>query len=184
MNSHKFFTNKECKYYPCHKNKDGSPMEDINCLFCYCPLYLLDCPGDYTITSMGIKDCTNCTLPHHKENYDLVLNTFSNKFLMIGVPECNDPECVTNNNSSSYMCDKCINNLIGNISDEDLYELYAVSSEFLKSSPKSVDEFIKRLPDSEIKNKLNNSSGQEKTDMVTNFWFESVNSILLDRSGK
>lgn len=33
-NSHRFFENRECKYFPCHKG-----LEDFNCLFCYCPLY-------------------------------------------------------------------------------------------------------------------------------------------------
>ena len=32
--SYKFFENKACKYNPCHEG-----MEQINCLFCYCPLY-------------------------------------------------------------------------------------------------------------------------------------------------
>lgn len=40
-NSYKFFENKECEYYPCHKD-----MESINCLFCYCPLYHLDTVQD------------------------------------------------------------------------------------------------------------------------------------------
>ena len=33
---YKFFQNKKCEYFPCHK---GIPEEDFNCLFCYCPLY-------------------------------------------------------------------------------------------------------------------------------------------------
>lgn len=42
-NNFKYFENRDCKYYPCHK------AEHINCLFCYCPLYLKDdCPGTYT----------------------------------------------------------------------------------------------------------------------------------------
>lgn len=179
--SHRFFTNKDCKYYPCHTHEDGSPMEDINCLFCYCPLYLLDCPGNYTFTSMGIKDCTECTLPHHKAAYDTILDIFANKFLMSQTPECEDPKCATNDRESSYMCDICISNLINSISSDDLYELYAVSSEFLKDNPEAVNEFIKRLPDGEIKDKLNDSNEEDKTESVNKFWFESVNSILLDR---
>ena len=43
-NSSKFFANKDCEYYPCHKMEG-----DLNCLFCYCPLYHLeDCPGNPT----------------------------------------------------------------------------------------------------------------------------------------
>ena len=43
-NSYKFFENKDCKYYPCHKG-----LDKINCLFCYCPLYTLGkaCGGRY-----------------------------------------------------------------------------------------------------------------------------------------
>ncbi len=71
-NSSKFFANKECKFYPCHKF-DG----DINCLFCYCPLYNLDCPGDYKIIDKGdkkIKSCIDCTFPHDPDNYDKVIS--------------------------------------------------------------------------------------------------------------
>ncbi len=40
-NSYRFFENKECQYYPCHKG-----IENMNCLFCYCPLYSREhCPG-------------------------------------------------------------------------------------------------------------------------------------------
>ena len=39
-NSYRFFENKECQYYPCHKG-----IENMNCLFCYCPLYSREhCP--------------------------------------------------------------------------------------------------------------------------------------------
>lgn len=65
-----FISNKECEYYPCHK-MDG---EDINCLFCYCPLYhVKDCGGTYTFTEKGIKNCKDCTFPHRKENYVQVI---------------------------------------------------------------------------------------------------------------
>jgi Zn-finger protein len=64
-NSSKFFNNKECEYYPCHNMKD----ESINCLFCYCPLYYLEsCQGHYVIKE-GIKDCSNCTIPHQVGTY-------------------------------------------------------------------------------------------------------------------
>lgn len=33
-NSYRFFFNRECQYYPCHEG-----IEEMNCLFCYCPLY-------------------------------------------------------------------------------------------------------------------------------------------------
>lgn len=66
--SYKFFENKECEYYPCHKGLDR-----INCLFCFCPLYKLVCGGNYKILPNGVKDCSNCTFPHKAENYDKVI---------------------------------------------------------------------------------------------------------------
>lgn len=71
-NSHRFFANKECKYYPCHEG-----MEEMNCLFCYCPFYGREnCPGkpEYReYEGKRIKICTGCTFPHQAENYDMIL---------------------------------------------------------------------------------------------------------------
>ncbi len=71
-NSHRFFENKECKYFPCHGGVD-----DFNCLFCYCPLYHLEnCPGNPVYKEKEgkrIKVCKNCTFPHKFENYDMVV---------------------------------------------------------------------------------------------------------------
>jgi len=71
-NSYRFFKNTECRYYPCHKGVD-----ELNCLFCYCPLYRLEnCPGQFTmIESNGktIKSCLDCTFPHKHENYDKII---------------------------------------------------------------------------------------------------------------
>lgn len=71
-NSDKFFENRECKYFPCHKH-DG----DFNCLFCFCPLYdLKNCPGDNMIIEKDdkkIKSCINCNYPHKPENYDTIM---------------------------------------------------------------------------------------------------------------
>lgn len=72
QNSHRFFENRECKYFPCHKG-----LEKFNCLFCYCPLYHKEkCPGNPSYLEKEgrvIKVCTNCTFPHQPENYDKVL---------------------------------------------------------------------------------------------------------------
>lgn len=70
-----FFQNKECEYFPCHKGVDE---EDFNCLFCYCPLYVLgrECGGSPTFLENGVKDCTNCTLPHNPDNYGYVTGQF------------------------------------------------------------------------------------------------------------
>lgn len=72
-NSERFFSNTACKYYPCHEG-----IEEMNCLFCYCPLYRFEnCPGNnyYIEKENGkrIKVCTNCTFPHQPDNYDRVI---------------------------------------------------------------------------------------------------------------
>lgn len=70
-NSHKFFANRDCEYYPCHEG-----IEEMNCLFCYCPLYHLEnCPGNPSYKEKDgrrIKVCTACTFPHRPENYAAV----------------------------------------------------------------------------------------------------------------
>jgi len=76
--SYKFFINKECEYYPCHNNIDE---EEYSCLYCYCPLYPYeDCGGNFTILSNGIKDCSNCLIPHNRHNYDYIVNKLKEKF--------------------------------------------------------------------------------------------------------
>ena len=67
--SAKFFCNKDCEYYPCHKG-----LSEINCLFCFCPLYRDEnCGGNFTVLSNGIKDCSNCIFPHVAGNYDKII---------------------------------------------------------------------------------------------------------------
>lgn len=71
-NSYKFFQNKQCEFFPCHKVSDDK-LKDFSCLMCYCPLNPYeDCGGNYAILPNGWKDCTNCTIPHF--NYLYVLN--------------------------------------------------------------------------------------------------------------
>ena len=72
MEHYKFFQNKECEYFPCHKT---DKPEDFNCLFCYCPLYHLgeNCGGNFYITENGVKSCVNCLRPHKKENYEEIV---------------------------------------------------------------------------------------------------------------
>ena len=73
MGSYDFFQNKDCPYFPCH---EGLGEDSFSCLFCYCPLYALGdkCGGNFTYTQQGIKDCTNCLVPHRRENYLKVLS--------------------------------------------------------------------------------------------------------------
>lgn len=63
-----FFSNKECEYFPCHK---GANPDKFNCLFCYCPLYVLgeNCGGNFSYLPNGYKDCSQCLYPHHPEKY-------------------------------------------------------------------------------------------------------------------
>lgn len=81
-NSYKFFANKECQYFPCHEAYRNS-KGDFNCLFCYCPMYLIEkCPGNPNFIDKGekrIKDCSNCTFPHRPENYDKVMAVLREK---------------------------------------------------------------------------------------------------------
>ena len=75
-NSYRFFTNKACEYYPCHKG-----LEEFNCLFCYCPLYSREkCPGKHEyieVNGKQIKSCMDCTFPHQPENYDIIIKLLS-----------------------------------------------------------------------------------------------------------
>ncbi len=72
---YKYFSHRDCEYFPCH---DGADTENFNCLFCYCPLYMLgeDCGGDFVLRPDGRKDCTACLFPHLRENYEAVTARF------------------------------------------------------------------------------------------------------------
>ena len=67
-----FFQNRECECFPCH---EVAHPEDFNCLFCYCPLYMLgrDCGGNCSYTPDGFKDCTACLYPHRADSYGEIL---------------------------------------------------------------------------------------------------------------
>ena len=72
---YRFFQHTACEYFPCHKTEHP---EDFNCLFCYCPLYALgaECGGNFRYKENGVKDCSNCTVPHRRENFDALLARF------------------------------------------------------------------------------------------------------------
>ena len=71
-NCSRYFANTACEYYPCHKGVD-----EFNCLFCYCPLYLREhCPGNpeyIELEGVKIKSCENCIFPHRPDNYDVMI---------------------------------------------------------------------------------------------------------------
>ncbi len=70
-----FFQHRTCEYFPCHQ---GVPEEDFNCLFCYCPLYVLgeQCGGAFIYLASGVKSCKNCNFPHRRENYSRLITRF------------------------------------------------------------------------------------------------------------
>ncbi len=70
-----FFQNTECEYFPCHRIADPSRF---NCLFCYCPLYMLGprCGGNFTYNEKGIKVCTDCAVPHLPEHYGRITGKY------------------------------------------------------------------------------------------------------------
>ncbi len=79
MNS-RYFQNKDCEYYPCH------PMEEMNCLFCFCPLYAMEnCGGTFTMmdgkNGKSVKDCSNCCLPHTPSGYDYIISRLTDENL-------------------------------------------------------------------------------------------------------
>ena len=79
---YRFFQNCECEYFPCHKTDDP---ENFNCLFCYCPLYALGkgCGGNFRYVEGGVKDCTNCRIPHERENYRRIISRYGEILEMV-----------------------------------------------------------------------------------------------------
>ena len=73
MEHYKFFQNRACEFFPCHKEIGE---DKFNCLFCYCPLYALgdQCGGNYCYTENGIKDCSKCLRPHIRSNYGIIMS--------------------------------------------------------------------------------------------------------------
>ncbi len=70
--NYKFVQNLKCEYFPCHRVENE---ETFNCLFCFCPLYMLksECGGNYKYTS-NVKDCSDCMIPHSEKAYDYVMS--------------------------------------------------------------------------------------------------------------
>ncbi len=67
--NYKYFVHHDCSFYPCHDLADWK-----SCLFCWCPLYLLDCGGNFAIKN-GTKDCSACAIPHTEEGYDFIVQS-------------------------------------------------------------------------------------------------------------
>lgn len=72
--NYKHFANKKCEYYPCHNTKK------LNCLFCFCPLYSFrNCGGNYSTLENGIKDCSDCLIPHSDSGYEYIIERLKNE---------------------------------------------------------------------------------------------------------
>ena len=73
-NNFSYFQNKDCCYFPCH----DCDSEFFNCLFCYCPLYALGdkCGGNFVYLDGGIKDCSNCLVPHKENGYAYIISKY------------------------------------------------------------------------------------------------------------
>jgi hypothetical protein len=68
-----YFSNTACEYYPCHG------LAEQNCLFCYCPLYALDCGGNFSMLG-DVKDCSSCTLVHDERGYEYVQKKLGERY--------------------------------------------------------------------------------------------------------
>ena len=82
MAGHDFFQNRECAYFPCH---GGVRDSEFSCLFCFCPLYALgeNCGGKFVYTAQGIKDCSGCSRPHVRENYEDICRRLGDVIAMV-----------------------------------------------------------------------------------------------------
>lgn len=71
-----FFENKDCEFYPCHQT------DRLNCLFCFCPLYSIECGGNFKQINKKngqiIKDCSDCLLPHTDTGYNYIIKMLKN----------------------------------------------------------------------------------------------------------
>ncbi|MGN0168906.1 MAG: cysteine-rich small domain-containing protein [Acetatifactor sp.] len=89
--AYSYFSHKKCEYFPCHPHAD---RENFNCLFCYCPLYVLgeDCGGDFVYLPNGYKDCSMCLYPHLRENYDAIISRYGEILAVMHAPQ--EEDCI------------------------------------------------------------------------------------------
>ena len=55
MNSDSFINNTDCKYFPCHKTLGDA------------------CGGNFTYMENGVKNCTDCMVPHTRNAVQYIL---------------------------------------------------------------------------------------------------------------
>ncbi len=73
---YQFFCNRECEYFPCHKNADP---DNFNLPFLLLPHYThlaKNAVGSFANLPNGNKDCSNCTFPHKAENYKAITSRY------------------------------------------------------------------------------------------------------------
>ena len=89
-NSYQFFSNSACEFFPCHQ---GADTKTFNCLFCYCPLYALGdrCGGNFSYTEGGVKDCSQCLIPHSEGGYGYITKNFPKIAQLAQRPAGNPP---------------------------------------------------------------------------------------------
>jgi Zn-finger protein len=71
-NSARFFRNTQCEHFPCHSLN----ARQFNCLFCFCPMYHMEClsePRYLEARGARTKDCSQCDYPHRPENYEKII---------------------------------------------------------------------------------------------------------------
>lgn len=68
--------------------------KNFNCLFCYCPLYVLGdrCGGKFAYLPNGYKDCSRCLFPHLRENYGVITERYGEILAAIPYPDQEDDE--------------------------------------------------------------------------------------------
>ena len=71
------FTHKDCEFFPCHVGVTD-PEDNFNCLYCYCPLIFIQCPGPYSVYAdkhgQKRKDCSACKIVHdgHRKSWKII----------------------------------------------------------------------------------------------------------------
>lgn len=87
-----YFAHRECEFFPCH---EGADPNHFNCLFCYCPLYVLGnrCGGNFTYLENGYKDCSRCLYPHIRGSYDSIMKRYGEIIATMACSRKDSNEC-------------------------------------------------------------------------------------------
>ena len=140
-----FFQNTECEYFPCHRIAD--PVR-FSCLFCYCPLYMLGphCGGNFLYTEKGIKDCTDCLIPHLPENYGRI----TGKYKEIATAMQQAEQSRTEVCRPDVIPDKGISKDLHGRKTMDRIVMLACTERGFETMHRSASALKKHMPDTEI----------------------------------